>query len=310
MDVILHIGAHRCATTTFQSYMRANSVTLTERGIGFWGPWRTRDGLFRGLQPGPLVPTGRDHHRRALGRIRLRCAKSRSDGVRHLVISDENMAGTMRENMRLGALYSGIGERMARYAEAFDGQIGKVVLNIRCLERFWSSTFGYGIMRGNGVARPGLLRRVTESPRSWRDVISDVACAIPGVQITVLPFETYAGRPEAQLAIATGADTPLRHARIWLNQTPHLPVLREHAGPDAVLLPQGTGRWRPFDPQQVAALRERYADDLLWLAAGADGLAMLAQDPTKTEAAQSPPFADMTRGSSHDSQERRMARAR
>ena len=50
MRVILHTGAHRCATTSFQEYMRQNAQPLARQGIGFWGPHRTRGGLFHGIQ--------------------------------------------------------------------------------------------------------------------------------------------------------------------------------------------------------------------------------------------------------------------
>jgi len=53
MDVILHIGAHRTATTTFQKYMRSRSAEFAARGVAFWGPLRTRRGLFAGLLPEP-----------------------------------------------------------------------------------------------------------------------------------------------------------------------------------------------------------------------------------------------------------------
>ena len=56
MKVILHTGAHRCATTSFQEYMRQNAQPLACQGIGFWGPYRTRGGaLFHGIQPGPAL---------------------------------------------------------------------------------------------------------------------------------------------------------------------------------------------------------------------------------------------------------------
>ncbi len=53
MRLILHIGAHRTGTTSFQSYMRRHSAELSDAGIGFWGPVRTRKGLFSGIQPTP-----------------------------------------------------------------------------------------------------------------------------------------------------------------------------------------------------------------------------------------------------------------
>ena len=56
-------------------------------------------------------------------------------------------------------------------------------------------------------------------------------------------------------------------------------------------------------------LREAYADDLMWLAAGADGLARLVDDPDNTRAGPNPPMTEMTRGRCDDHQEGRLAQA-
>ncbi|MCF6192421.1 MAG: tetratricopeptide repeat protein [Candidatus Hydrothermae bacterium] len=63
MDVILHIGAHRTGTTTFQTYLEDNRDHLNEIGTEFWGPNRTRSGLFSGLVKRP-DKVNRDAQRR------------------------------------------------------------------------------------------------------------------------------------------------------------------------------------------------------------------------------------------------------
>ena len=312
MDVILHIGAHRCATTSFQHYLRQNRDTLAAQGLGFWGPRRTRTGLFHGIVPGPGAATGRDLYRRGVGRVQMHLTRNAGLGVRSLLVSDENMLGSMRENVGVADLYCGAGERMARYGEAFDGRIRHVVLNIRSLDSYWASALGYGLARGRGLPGAATLARLAAPRRSWRDVITDMACALPGATIWVLPFETFAGRPEAQLAAIAGIIAPKPHARDWLNATPRLPKLRALARELAQdwRLPDGDGRWHPFSARQVAVLREIYADDLMWLMGGADGLARLMPDPEKNTTGISPPTKDMTRGRNDDRQERRMAHNR
>lgn len=303
MDVILHIGAHRCATTTFQHYMRLNREKLLEDGIEFWGPRRTRSGLFRGLIPGPHVATGRNPQTRAAGRIQLNCARSAALGIKKLVVSDENTMGAVRENLRLGDLYSGVGERMARYAHGFNGLITDVVLNIRSLDTYWASGLGYGLVRGRSVPGRQALNRLAHGGRSWRDVITDIGCAMPNVRLWVLPFETFAGQPEVQLQVMTDIAVPKTHARDWLNATPKLPALRELTGG----LPDGTGRWQPFDTRQILAMRETYSDDLMWLIAGADGLATLVKDPNRKRLGMYPPQQDLTRGIHYDRDDGRLA---
>lgn len=307
MKVILHTGAHRCATTSFQEYLRQNAQGLNKQGVSFWGPYRTRNGLFHGIQPGPVPVTGRDPVQRAQGRLQMRMAGCRDRGIRHLLVSEENMIGAVRQNLRLGDLYSGAGERMARFAQAFGSAVTDVALSIRSLDSYWTSALAYAVARGHKMPTANSLDRLAYSPRSWRDVITDIACAMPGVRLRVLPFETFGARPEAALETLTGIEAPRTHARVRLNASLCLQDLRASLPSSAAAqLPEGTGRWRPFDDAQTAYLREAYADDMMWLAGGADGLAALAQDPDKQAAGTNPPRIALTRGRPDDKQ-RRMA---
>lgn len=310
MNIFLHIGAHRCATTSFQSYLRQNATRLTVQGTGFWGPLRTRGKLFAGVLPSAGDALRRNRQIRARGRVQIAISRAAESGLENLIVSDENVLGSVRANLRLCGLYDGVGERLARFNAAFDGKITQLALSVRALDTYWASGLGYSLTRGCNPPRPGVLTRITDSPRSWRDVITDVACAVPGARLIVLPHERFAGRPDAMFSAITGTAAPKDLMRQWRNATPLLPELRallpkEQAG----ALPGGEGRWYPFDAEQAAILRERYADDILWLTGGADGLATLAHDPdtpTKT-AGPSPQDTYSTRGRPYDDEERRLA---
>lgn len=309
MQVCLHLGAHRCATTSFQEYLRQNAPELETLGIEYWGPGRTRKGLFHGILPVSAVGSVKEQTRRAQGRVRMHLAKSQARGCKQLLISDENLIGDCRSNLRQGEIYSAVGERMARYGAAFGGQVNSIALNIRSLETYWASVLCYAVARGTMVPSPLQIQSLAESRRSWRDVITDIACAVPDVAIHVLPFETFGGRPELQLSLLTGQSAPMSHARVRLNASLRLQELRRALGPTAVAaqLPADEGRWRPFDEYQTAQLRENYADDLMWLAGGADGLAQLVQDPEQQAAGLNLPQTDETRGTPDDKQDRRLA---
>lgn len=305
MDVILHIGAHRCATTTFQYYMRHNADRLAADGTGFWGTHRTRNGLFRGILPGPAEAFSGDRGRRAAGRVALNLERSRTRGVRRLIVSEENMMGSVRRNLRAGTLYGDVGERMARFAAAFGGRVTGIALNLRSPELYWASALGFAAARGCPIPDAERIAALAEQPRGWREVVGDIACAMPGTPIRVLPFEVFAGRPDAQLAVITGRPAPAGHAREWLNATPRQGALRALC-PD--LGPGGSDsadrRWFPFTPAQAAHLREVYADDMMWLRAGADGLARLAMTPKQEPAGKTPPTPDLTRGRRDDRYQR------
>ena len=98
MQTCLHLGAHRCATTSFQEYLRQNAADLETQGIGFWGPRRTRNGLLHGVLPTPAVGNAQALAKRAQGRIRMNLNQSQERGIQHLIVSDENLIGSTRTN--------------------------------------------------------------------------------------------------------------------------------------------------------------------------------------------------------------------
>ena len=311
MKTILHIGAHRTGTTTFQSYLQRNRAILQGQGIACWGPWITRKGLFAGVaQPTPTAR--RSAMGRARGRLALRRQKIKWDlGARTLVVSDENIMGTMARNMRQQNLYDDVGERVARFVAAFDGDVQEIVVSIRALDHYWSSVAAYHVARGHSVPDRAILSRISRARRTWRDVISDVACAAPLARIQVLPFERFTGQPDAQLAAIMGRTAPQDTALEWRNRRPSIAQLRtvlsergDHPGQV-----NGPGdRWSPLLRAEASALREAYADDMFWLTAGAGGLATLTEDLDRTEAEW--PNDPLTRGQHDDFKERRMAQPR
>ncbi len=312
MDITLHIGAHRTASTSFQAYMRANAADLADQGIGFWGPGRTRDGLFSGIIPVNGSPRLARQARMARGRIAVALDRAATNGTTALIVSDENIIGAPRRNLRDTALYRGAGERMARHIAAFGEQVSRIVLAIRSFDSYWPSILAYGINRGHALPSAGLLNAISEQRRSWRDVITDLSCAAPGVELFVLPHETYGGMPERRLQIMAmdGLQAPAHKHRLWLNRAPDIEVLRSALalrGEDPCMLGAGDGQYQPFDAAQTARLRELYLDDLFWLESGADGLATLMTEKTRDQTGISPQRDALARGQENDRQKGRVA---
>ncbi len=310
MDVFLHAGAHRTATTSFRSYLRDHRVALTAQGVGVWGPARTRSGLLNGIADRPVSAVAA---RRAAGRVALNLAAARGRGLSTLIVSDENMIGSARRCLRAGALYPGIGERMARLHSAFGGVTG-VTLQIRVLDQWWASVMASLIPRGEGVPDADALEGLAMARRGWRQVITDLACACPGAEIRVTPFECFADRPDLLLRAVSGrrAVPPAPPGSYLLNRRPDGPRLRDiltQRGETGTRLRCGDSdaRWRPFTEPQAARLRETYADDLYWLRAGADGLATLTEDPEPARPRLNLAAAAMKRGRHNDRSARKLA---
>ena len=309
MKIILHIGAHRTATTSFQGYMRRSENTLAQAGIGFWGPMRTRRGLFSGILPTPALSA--DAARRARGRILLQLKRAQNAGVHTLVVSDENIMGSCTLNLRKRSLYPDVGERLEYYIEAFESRIDKVVISVRAQDQFWSSTAAFCVQRGRSVPTRAQLAMIANDRRSWRDVITDVAFAAPLASVEVLPFERFVGHPARFLAAIAQNVPPIDTGPRWLNRRPDAAELRKcliDRGSDVSALHEDKTWWNPFDEYQTAALREAYADDMHWLVCGADRLALLTEDWNAKRAGKTLPNEPRNRGHRNDIEEKRMAK--
>ncbi|KEJ89920.1 hypothetical protein [Sulfitobacter donghicola] len=316
MDIILHLGAHRCGSTSFQHYLRGNQAYLEKDGTAVWEPRVTRDGLVSGLFAKPTKLNARDLQRRAMGRVHLKARRAEREGAKRLVMSDENVIGTPRSCIRTGELYPEIGERMARLDAAFKGQVGRVLLNVRSLDLWWSSAAAFTVGRGHPFPTDKRLHDISNSKRTWKDVVTDLACALPNAEIKVLPFEEFVGRSDKILFHATNRDAPTNLADCWLNRSPDKAELRAELAERGILekdfpvgIDQSEGRWSPFDPIQNSKLREAYADDIMWLAAGADGLATLTEDTSRKRTGTSLSAGTVRKGQPHDEEtdKRRLA---
>ncbi len=311
MDVTLILGVHRTGSASFDHYMRANAARLSDAGIGFWGGSARAEGATCSMPPSADSLAPLDRINEAGGRIRTNLDRARIRGIRHLVISDPNIIGTNNGNLWEKRLYGAAGERIARYAQVFAGRLTRVVLSIRSSDTYWNSAIADAVGRGQRVPVAEDVQALLDSRRHWRQLITDLACALPDVEIQVHPYETLGSLPEHRLAAMTGIrDLPRKHAREWLNRAPGLARLREivtQRGGDPAMLPPGDGRWQIFDRGQVMELRECYADDLFWLRGGAEGLATLIEETGPANKGTNPNAGKTQRGRPDGKEDRRMA---
>ena len=282
VDVILHIGAHRTGTTTFQQYLENNRDHLHEIGTQVWGPKRTRAGLFSGLVKKPTDISDATVRRgdRSNGLIRMEMDRLAQAGVKSLIVSEENMFGTMWNNLQTAQLYPETQARLDRFSAGFGFARKRIALSVRSYDKYWASVLAFMIKQGWRAPDTAFLDRLVTQPRRWRDVIRDVAAVFPAAELVVWPFEGFVGQSDNQLALINNGAVPamMRGQRDWHNASPSCAKLRQifldrgnHAA--AFALPNDYSRWQPFSDQHIAALRSQYDDDIAWLRRGADGMA-------------------------------------
>ncbi len=283
MDVILHVGAHLTGVTALTYYLDRNRRALRNHGLAVWTTTDTRKGLFDGVTLRSGLNGVERRRARGSGRVRLRCASLEKARAKELLVCDPGMMGGVCDNVSTERLYPATGERLARMAHAFDGRVKRVILTIRALEDYWAAALAHAVQNGFPVPLQSELDRLVTQPRSWRRVITDIAAAVPDAEILVAPFERIGERPDDVVEFAVlgrfDAPTPLR-----VGQGPRVPHLNTLRGilsdrfEDEEGLPEGAGRWQPFNTVQGETLRAIYAADLAWLRGGADGFAYLIEE--------------------------------
>ncbi|WP_270729331.1 hypothetical protein [Shimia sp. Alg240-R146] len=283
MDVILHVGAHLTGVSSLTYYLERNRRKLRDHGLALWTVSDTRKGLFDGLTLRSGLHGVERRRMRGAGRVRLRCAALEKARAKELLVCDPGILGGVSDNVATERLYPAAGERGARMAHAFEGRVKRVFVNIRALEDYWAAALAHAVTNGFPLPLQSELDRLVTQPRSWRRVITDLAAAMPGAEILVAPFERVGERPDdvVEFAVAGRFGAPA-NLRVGMGpQIPQLNALREvllDRYEDEEDLPDGSGRWQPFNAVQIETLREIYAADLKWLRSGADGLAYLIEE--------------------------------
>ncbi len=312
VDVILHLGAHRTGTTTLQTYLENNRDNLNTMGTEFWGPNRTRSGLFTGLvkKPGNITHDALIRGARSSGLIRMELGRLELSGVKSLIVSEENMMGAMWDNLAVGQLYPEVQARMDRFANAFGLHCKRVTLSIRSYDKYWASVLNYLVERGRKMPDSEELDRLVTQPRRWRDVIGEVASVFPQAELVVWPFEAMIGQVDQQLELLNNGAVPvrMRGRDDWHNASAGCAKLRQILVDRGSLakaeeMPNDYTRWQPFQDHHIAALQAQYDEDIAWLRGGADGLATYAENSNSGPAGTHLRPLETERGQFHDREE-------
>lgn len=278
----LHLGAHRTGTTALQKAMRAASQPLGAAGVQVWGPSVTRaifDGHVLHDPAGVPDPAATDAAQRALAAALAEAAR---DGAKEIVISDENLIGTMPGNFRNGSLYPNAPERLRRLAAILPAAPWRVVLSIRPYRAYWASAYAFAAARA-GLAdfdeyRPALLA----DSRGWRALATAIREAFPDAGLAIVPFNRRAedvvqiasllpGGTHVQVQLDRGGPENRAPSASQLAALRHLRAADPNAKmPDLIVraraeAPDNTP-FAPFSADELAHLDARYRDDLAALA--------------------------------------------
>lgn len=170
VSVLLHLGAHRTGSTSFQKFLAINAARLDRQGIAVLTPPDTR--------PGPI---GAD----------------RLAGPR-LIVSEENLIGTMEECLRARALYPEALAEMRKHPALID-HVETVYLSVRSYAAWWNSVVTYSLRAGASLPDDAAIARMSDAARRWPETVADIRTTFPQARILVREFFWRTGSPLLQL---------------------------------------------------------------------------------------------------------------
>ncbi len=185
--IVLHIGAHKTATTHLQRSILAARAPLAELGVQVYGPPQ-----LRGDHPTLLrlfdLPGSND----GLGDPEAVFADMLRGG-RRLVLSEENVIGSLlnRYGKMPEPIYPDASLRIADLASKVAPQGIDVCLGIRQPTHFLSSAYGQHLMSGGTLPLKDFLWKNPPRIVDWAHLVTRVRETVGVRSLTVWKFEDY-----------------------------------------------------------------------------------------------------------------------
>ncbi|HHX89787.1 MAG TPA: hypothetical protein GX700_08465 [Paracoccus sp.] len=207
MRIIVHIGAHKTASTHLQMAMGRAGDRLKARGVAYFGPEALRR---RGLGVPEYLSAGAEDPDHA-ERIRAALADQPPDRPRdRLVLSDENLLGNAHnvELIRTARLYPRAPERLARLAPLLPAGEVVLALAIRNPAGFLASAYAQRLMSGRLQTYSDYAQGLDPARLSWADLIERVMAALPRATCHVWRYEDYPANAPEVLCSLLGEAAP------------------------------------------------------------------------------------------------------
>jgi len=263
---VLHLGAHKTATSFIQKSLALNLDALAEHGVCFL-PLDILRKNFTAFLHGTEQT---DITRELLAAI----------GRQTVLISDENISGAPADLIRHGTYYQSIGKRTEHAMNYIRAPKAEIFFALRDYASFNVSMYCEFLRHKDYMPFAEYDAAFRKSGFSWVKVVDELVAAAPQSTITLWDYANFRQKRDDILSAMTGFDasgfkTPDNQVRESLSQqtvqsleklATFLPPseVRRAVGPLTRAFPKSDG-YTGFDPVQAAEkanLAERYANDL------------------------------------------------
>jgi len=198
-QIILHLGAHRTASTHVQGVLQKNQALLAAAGIAAPSQEAVKIALTKPL--GTRIPALRAGFRQL------------HTNAKTVVISDENLLGFLNSIFIHGQFYPDTAMRMAQLRAMLPVDPQKIIIAIRPYESFFASAYGRWLAPDRPVLpRATLAKQVLGLARGWGEVLAEVAAAFPN---SVLLVKEYSPDPRFGPAVLNAILGPLAQQLVY-----------------------------------------------------------------------------------------------
>jgi hypothetical protein len=266
--VLLHIGAHKTATSYMQKKLALNVDLMARRGIHY-DPLETFRPSF--------TPLLNEETTRENDFVKLLNGKAKTMA---LLISEENIMGVPGDLPREGKYYIRARQRLARTAELFHADEPEIFLSLREYAGFAVSMYSEYIRHQRFLSFADYRQKFEASDFSWLSIVDDIHAAIPGAKLTLWDFGDFRRIEKTVFQAMLGFDPaifeepegPVRESfsAAAVNAFEALSGVLAHEDMKKLIkpitrnLPKGAHypAFDPIDDETKAALKLRYKADL------------------------------------------------
>lgn len=283
MDIILHLGAHKTASTYLQKRLSRSHGRLKRYKYVFHGPKSLRPRINKAL--GKQDKLGRvESQRRRRDCLTELIEHEEARGTERLVLSEEQFIGSLRDMVLGKDFYADADIRLTPVADALGDRPVKIMLSVRGYADFLASTYGQVIRGWRFMPFDQKLRdQFLNQARGWPELVETTLQAFPTTKgITLWRFEDFAASKDQILTELVGQAAPLikplpdkpfsapsQTAIDWLHESAQngTPPDQDtvNAAYESALKVHGHPPFDPWTEEERAYLDARYRQDLIWL---------------------------------------------
>jgi hypothetical protein len=197
--MIMHIGAHKTATSYMQKKLALNVDLLNRRNIHY----------------DPL-----DIFRKEFTRLLNEGVTRESEWIRELrgtargmnvLVSEENIMGVPGDLVREGQYYIRARDRLARACQLLGNSTPEIYLALREYSGFTVSMYSEYIRHREFLKFENYLEIYEKSGFSWVRIIEDIVAAVPDAKLSVWDFGNFRKTEKAVFQSMLGFDPDIFH---------------------------------------------------------------------------------------------------